>query len=64
MNMEEYGIFNDEGLIEGLMFSDDEANMTLKQNYSADDNCHVAIICPDHPNHEKEHCETCNSDNE
>ena len=59
--MNEYGIFNDEGLLEGDFYS--EASATAMMNcYYADDDAHVSAICPDHQGHEKDFCEECNAE--
>jgi len=58
--MTEHGIFNDEGLLEGSLYSPKEIQDALSR-YSEDE-VHLAEICPDHPEQEAKFCEECNSE--
>jgi hypothetical protein len=57
-----FGIFNDEGLVEGDFYSQEEAQTAIKERYSEEDDLHVAECCHDHPEQERESCEECNSE--
>ena len=57
--MDEYGIFNDEGMIEGDFYSKEEAEAAVAARYTADDEVHVARCCPEHSEQERENCEDC-----
>lgn len=61
--MTEYGIFNDEGLIEDGFFSYEEASF-VADGYDKDENAHVLEICPDHPEHANSSCEECNAEDD
>lgn len=55
-----FGLFNDEGCVEGD-YSEAEAVARLAK-YESEDPDHgmwVAEQCPDHPEHEKDSCELC-----
>lgn len=54
----EYGIFSEEGLLEGDFYTVESAQAELELDY-AEDGAHVAEICPEHREHEREHCEVC-----
>lgn len=56
----EFGIFNDEGLVEGDFASLDETVAAIAERYTEEDEVHAAEICRDHPGHERESCEKCN----
>lgn len=58
----EFGIFNDEGCIEGGMFSRAEAEARLVEMGDEGEGCHVAECCIEHPESEREHCEECNAE--
>jgi hypothetical protein len=55
-----YGVFNDEGLIEGPGLSKAEAEADAAK-YRAEGDLHakVAEICDDHEEHEAATCEEC-----
>lgn len=59
----EFGIFNDEGLLEDGFFSEEEARNALHietgGRYDEDEHAHVAEICHDHPENERDNCEDC-----
>ena len=59
--MDEYAIFNDEGLLESDFASQEEATHTL-QDYDPEDGAYVAKVCTDHPEHEAATCELCNTE--
>ncbi len=58
----EFGLFSDEGLIEGGFTTALDALHTMRQVYSPEDELHVAECCPDHPEHERASCEECNAE--
>ncbi len=60
--MDEYGIFNDEGLVADGFISVEAAEAFMDPEEYED--CHVGKICHDHPDQEAEYCEECNSDEE
>lgn len=51
--MTEYGLFNDEGLIEGQFYSKDEAELAKLDRYTPDDELYVDIV-KDEENEEDE----------
>ena len=57
----EFGIFNDEGCIEADFFSREGAEQAMADRYSEDD-AHVAEVCPDHRDQERDHCEHCQAE--
>lgn len=56
----EFGLFNDEGLVEGGFDDWDKAVDHIGDCYSWEDGLYVAQICPDHENEEHGKCEQCN----
>lgn len=60
----EYGIFCDEGLLEGGFFGIDSAERALAERYESADEAWVARICPDHAEQEQEHCELCGAEDD
>jgi hypothetical protein len=60
----EYGIFNDEGALEGGFYNRDTAVGVLETRYADDPQAYVAEACPDHPDHPRESCEECDSEDE
>jgi hypothetical protein len=54
----EWGIFQDDGMIDGGFMSRAAAQRALDLDYAEDD-AHVAEICSEHPEHEAESCELC-----
>ncbi len=58
-----YGIFNDEGLLEGDFASLKEAQ-DVAEEYDDEDDVHVAECCPDHPKEERATCEACDEEEE
>lgn len=61
--MTEYGIFNDEGLLEGQFYDRATADAALADMYSEDD-AHVAECCPDHREQERATCEECDHEDD
>lgn len=61
--MTEYGIFNDEGLVEGGFFERSEAEKRLSA-YSPDDGCEVHEICLDHEGQPRHGCAECDGEEE
>lgn len=53
-----YGIFSDEGLLEGDFLTAEDAQRTLDKSY-ADDDARVAPICEYHEDQEAGNCESC-----
>jgi len=58
INMTEYGIFNDEGLLEGQFYDIAKAEAKLASDYNEDD-AYVAAVCPYHSGEEAGHCQSC-----
>ena len=56
-----YGIFDDEGLLEGDFSTREEAEHEMAVCYPEDD-AHVALICPDHEDQEHGNCESCDTE--
>lgn len=56
--MTEYGIFNDEGFIEGDFYSREAAEAAVAARYS-DDDCSVHEVCPEHRDQPRDGCEEC-----
>jgi hypothetical protein len=61
--MSDYGIFNDDGLIDGPYHSEKEA-MEVAKAYDADEGAHVLRLCHDHPEHADLCCEVCHAEEE
>jgi len=62
---QEWGLFNDEGLVLGDFWSKEEAEQELiLGNYSDDDELKVLEICPWHREQPKEDCEECMEEDE
>lgn len=61
--MSEFGIFSDDGLLEGGFYSEEHAERIRERDYDEDD-AHVAECCHDHPEHERATCECCDVDDE
>lgn len=59
--MDEFGIFTDEGLVEGGFYSEAEADAYADTWYRHED-VFIDRICPDHPEQSKNTCEECNED--
>lgn len=53
----EWGIFNDEGLLEGGFHTEDEAFVAAESDYSPDDGVYVAEVCPSCREAEARHCD-------
>ena len=60
--MDEYGIFNDEGLLEGQFYSRSEAQFSKETRYIEEDESYISFVCPYHPEQPKDHCEICNNE--
>lgn len=60
--MKEYGLFNDEGLMESNFYSVEEAQWALVNRYNKEDCLHVAQVCEEHREHEHDACEECYAD--
>lgn len=57
--MKEYGVFNDEGLLEGGFWSETAALESLLNDYSEEDEATVHPVCPEHPDQIEDECEEC-----
>lgn len=57
--MVEYGLFNDEGMVEGGFRSLEEAREAIWDRYDEDDELSVLEVCPDHEEQPKYGCEEC-----
>lgn len=55
----EYGIFADEGLLEGGFYSEIEAQDAVRERYTADDDVTVLECCRDHPDEARAFCARC-----
>ena len=60
--MIEYGIFTDEGMIDGPFYSEHEAGQILITYLNSGEMAVVKEICPEHQEQEKNTCEECNSE--
>jgi hypothetical protein len=58
----EFGLFNDEGLVENGFYSPEAAREALDTRYSGDDELEIEEICPDHPEQPRCGCEECDSE--
>ncbi len=66
----EWGIFTDEGKVEGDFYSRESADACFAKLTADDDdraaceseNMHVGECCHDHPENEKDNCEDCNAE--
>lgn len=58
---QEWGIFNDEGLIESDFYSEQAAKDAMHDNpeYDDDPNIYVCLLCPDHAEYPIIACEAC-----
>lgn len=56
MTSQEYGVFSDEGLLEGDIYSMDEARKVLL-SYGSD--AYIGEVCPCGSGEEKDFCDTC-----
>lgn len=65
MSRHTFGIFNDEGLVEGDFSTDHDADDAICARYpDCAKDLWVSICCPEHPENERDNCEECNSDDE
>lgn len=60
--MREYGIFNDEGLIESDFYSREAAQKALAAKYAEDRWAEVCEVCPDHGDYRRGSCEECDGE--
>jgi len=61
----EYGIFNGEELVEGQFYSRAIAQTVAAEHLAEDykgETLEIHEVCPDHPEHGKSWCPTCNAD--
>jgi hypothetical protein len=59
--MDEFGIFNDEGLLESDFYSREAAEKRLAEEY-AEEGAWVGVVCPTHREEEAEHCSECEAE--
>ena len=59
----EFGVFTDEGAVATEFYSKESAEAWLASNCEPGE-AHVAEVCHDHPEHERDNCELCNADEE
>ena len=59
-----YGLFNDEGLVEGGFATREEATKAALESYSPEDDLNVLECCPDHEDYPRICCEACDSEAE
>ena len=57
--MTEFGIFNDEGLVEGQFYTEADAVAAAAERYADDEWIEVRQICPDHAEQPAYGCEEC-----
>lgn len=57
--MTEYGIFNDEGLVEGDFYTPEEAREAIRERYETDDDLIVLEVCPEHREQPRHACDEC-----
>jgi len=60
----DFAIFNDEGCVEGGFATEAEAVDALSRRYSADDECLIWEVCPDHDEQPAFACEECLADDD
>jgi hypothetical protein len=58
----QFGIFNDEGIIEDGFSTRAAAEKVLRAEYADETHAEVCEICPDHPEQRKDSCEECNTE--
>jgi hypothetical protein len=54
---EEYGLFSNEGIVEGGFYSPEEAIQAREQRYDPEDDLEVEEVCPEHPDQPRLGCE-------
>ena len=59
----EWGLFSDEGLIEGDYYSKEDAEIAATY-YDPDDNIEVLEVCSEHPDQPRIYCEECDAEEE
>jgi hypothetical protein len=59
-----WAIFGEDGMIESDFASLESAQEAILRRYTPDDDLHAGYECDDHPGHEHEGCEVCNSDDD
>lgn len=57
--MVEYGLFNDEGLMEGQFYGPEEARAAIADRYTEEDELEVHEVCPEHEGERRDVCEDC-----
>ena len=62
--MSVYGLFDDEGQIEGDFTTRDEAETARRTRYDADDDLRIEECCHDHPEEPRAACCLCDADEE
>jgi hypothetical protein len=60
--MTEYGLFNDEGMVEGQFYSVQEAEAAIANRYDPEDELSIEEVCEEHPEHAKCGCEECEAE--
>lgn len=59
--MAEWGLFSEEGLIEGDFLTREDALLARRERYTPDDELEVYEVCPHHPEQSSHDCEDCNN---
>jgi hypothetical protein len=59
MKKTEYGLFSEEGLVEGMFYSPEEATKARDEKYDSEDGLKIKEICPKHLRHPLYWCEEC-----
>ena len=62
--MKAYGVFNDEGMIDGPFYSIDSAQREWEAYVELDEECRVRELCAEHPEQPRDACEECNAEEE
>ena len=60
--MTEWGIFNDEGMVEGGFRSPEEATEAIWDRYDEEDDLSVLEVCPWHEEQPRDTCEECEAE--
>lgn len=57
--MKEWGLFADDGMVEGGFLSESEALAVRDSRYHPDDELEAWVVCSDHPEQPSDACEEC-----
>jgi hypothetical protein len=59
-----FGLFSDEGLIEGDFYTLEDAKIAKATRYTPDDELEIKVVCSYHHEHAEEFCELCAAEEE